>query len=174
MINIDFSILNNYDPHNLYVMDASDWDIIENKPSIVEITLPGEIIPVTHEFHKQRVNIFNAHNLGLSCDNCSDSYTTLPDGIYKIRVKGSPDTYQCNKDFLKSDNTRLELDRYVTTKLTKCECPTKEVIDKVNDINFLLDAADSAARMGSFCDSQEFLFKAQKKIGKLSGCKTCV
>ena len=40
-INIKFQILKNNDPKNLVVFDLSEWAHIYDKPSIIEILLPG-------------------------------------------------------------------------------------------------------------------------------------
>lgn len=172
MINLNFDILNLYDPKSLYVVDTSTWGVLENKPAIIEIVLPGEVIPATHYFNKKQVNIFNAGNLGITCSGCSGGIN-LPDGIYQIKIKGSPDSYNCSKSYLKSDTTRAKLDKYIASANFQCSCLTKEFMSKIQRINFLLEAADSNTRLGNFCEAQELLFKAQKDIDKLHGCKTC-
>ena len=173
MINIEFDILPLYDPGSLYVVDRSSWGPIEDKPSIIEIIVPGERVPYTHYFSKKQVNIFNASNLGLNCTECQGFVASLPDGIYQITVKGSPDTFNLTKNFLKTDNTRASLDKYVASASLRCDCPVKEFIDKVQKINFFIEAADSNTRLGNFREAQELLFKAQKMISKLEGCRTC-
>ena len=88
-------------------------------------------------------------------------------------MKGSPDTFNLTKNFLKTDNTRASLDRYVASASLRCDCPIKEFIDKIQKINFFIEAADSNTRLGNFSEAQELLFKAQKMISKLEGCRTC-
>jgi hypothetical protein len=35
----------------------------------------------------------------------------LPDGIYDVTIKGSPDTFQKNRQYLRTTKTQLELDK---------------------------------------------------------------
>lgn len=173
-INIDFQILPTFDPKVILVVDSSEWLHIEDKPSIIEVILPGETKSIIHYFDKRKVNIFNSFNLGLSCPTCpsESELVELPDGIYHFTVKGSPDTFLKERQYLKTDKTRLELDEFILS--LSSNDPSNELIEKVNKINFILEAAESSTRVGDFCSAQELLFKAQKMIKKLKNCKSCV
>ena len=174
-INIDFQIFTTHDPKVITVRDTSVWAQLENKPSIIEVLLPGEIIPVVHYFDKYRDNIFNSHMLGLLCSTCSENqFINLPDGIYHFTVKGSPDTFNLTRQYLKTDSTRLDLDKFISSIDFNCSDFSKDVVNKIQTINFYLEAAESNTRMGDYSTAQDLLFRAQKMISRLQGCKVCV
>lgn len=175
-INVDFQITSTHDPKYIVVIDTSNWEHISNKPSIIEILLPGEQKPVVHYFDKNRVNVFNSYNLFLNCDDCPQGaeLLDLPDGIYHITVKGSPETFNRTRQFLKTDKTRLELDKYISTLSLTCDEFSKEVLERINKINLFLQGAEANTRLGHYCEAQELLFKVQKMMSKLKKCKACV
>ena len=105
-IRLDFQILNTGDPKLLVVMDASVWGFIEDKPSIIEITPPGTTNTITYNFVKGKNNVFNSSNLLISPVG---TYNDLVDGIYRVSLKGSPDSFCVHRDFLKTDKVRNEL-----------------------------------------------------------------
>lgn len=176
VINVDFQVMPTQDPKYIVVVDTSNWEHIEHKPSIIEILLPGEQKPIVHYFDKGKVNVFNSYNLFLNCDSCykGSELAELPDGIYHITVKGSPETFNKTRQFLKDDKTRLELDRYLSSVSLKCEDFNKESIERIEKINLFLQGAEANTRLGQYCEAQELLFKAQKMMEKLKKCRLCV
>lgn len=174
-INLDFQIVSTNDPKNIFVVDSSEWAQISSKPSIIEITLPGETEPIVHPFEKNKVNVFNSFNLNIHCTTCLEpDFKDLPDGIYHITVKGSPDSFSLSKQFLKTDKTQLEIDKFISSMNLSCGDFSKESMDKIQKIFILLEAAESNTRLGKYCEAQELLFKVQKLTKKLNGCKLCV
>lgn len=172
-INIDFQIYDSKDPKKFIVLDTSNWGHIQEKPSIIEIILPGEVEPVVHYFNKNAVNIFNSTNLHLSCNDCNDSNIDLPDGIYDITVKGSPDTFNSNLSYLRTTNTQLKLDKlYIKLSLEcyKSDNDISKQIHKLNEIELLLKSAEANVRYGEDCIGQELLYKAQKLIDNNQKC----
>lgn len=172
-INIDFQILTTHDPKVITIVDTSEWGLIETKPAIIEIIVPGETKPSVHFFQKHKVTVLNSKNLNVDCKN-DGVYLNLPDGIYFITVKGSPDTYSKTRQFLKTDSTRLELDQYIVDLNLESGDFTKELLDKVQRINMFIEAAESNTRLGNYSGAQSLLFKAQRTLDKLKKCKTCV
>ncbi len=71
-------------------MDTSIWSFIENKPAIIEIIPPGVVDPIVYNVAKNKTNIFNTSNLGMSNIGVLND---LPDGVYKVTIKGSPDSF---------------------------------------------------------------------------------
>lgn len=173
-IDIDFSILPLVDPYKIVVADTSDWGHIEDKPAIIEILMPGEENPITHYFDKRAVNIFNSYNLGLNCEGCGEDLHELPDGIYHFTVKGSPDKYNRTRQFLRTFSTQVDFDEIVAGLDLTCNKIPKEIHELVGKIRLFLSSAESNTRLGNYCKAQESLFKAQKLIGKLKGCNSCV
>ena len=175
--NIDFQVLTNYNPKYLVVVDTSDWKSIKGKPAIIEITTPGFDKPVVHYFDQERVNIFNSVNLGLNCTDCGvreQDLNDLPDGIYKITVKGSPSNFQQTRYFLKNDLLRLKLDESFMKINFSCNDLDKTLLDKVQRIDFLMKGAEANVRLGNHCEAQDLMFRAEKELNKLKKCKSCV
>ena len=170
-INIDFDVVDNMNPKYFSVIDLSQWKSIKNKSSIIEICLPGTDKPIIHYFEKGQSNIFTSLNLNLNCpiDCDTEECLDLPDGIYQICVKGSPDSFSQSKDYLRTVQLQLELDNaYLTT-----ENP-KELKDKVCDIEMLIKAAEANVRNDNFAGAQELFEQAEKETEKLKNCQDCV
>lgn len=173
-INIDFQIVENSNPKNITIFDTSSWGHIVDKPSIIEITVPGFDKPVVHYFDKRSVNYFNSLNLSLNCEGCNDEEADLPDGIYEITVKGSPDKFYNTKSYLKTDTIRLQLDE-MFTKIDFCKKDVDSTLVKsIQKIDLYIKAAEAHVRFDNICSAQELLFKAQEDMNKLKNCKTCI
>ena len=173
-IDIKFQVLKNNDPSNIVVLDMSQWGQVEDKPAIIEITLPGFSTPVVHYFNKRSVNYFNSINLGLSCEGCGDEEVELPDGVYTITVKASPDKFQNTLSYLKTDKARRKLDE-IYMKIDFCNNEiNSELISRIKKIDLYIKAAEANIRYDNVCEAQELFFKAQEDIKKLQNCKTCV
>lgn len=167
-INIDFQILTTYDPKFVLVVDTSAWGSIDGFPSIIEVTLPGREDAIVHFFDKHKVNAFNSHNLMNNCFDCDPADNIdLPDGIYTITVKGSPDKFYKTRYFLKTDRTRRELDEFIVSFNTKYELASQELLNKIQKINFYLEAAEANTRLGNFKEAQELLLRTKRSINKL-------
>ena len=176
-INIDFQIYDSQDPKVFIVLDTSEWAHIENKPAIIEIILPGESKPITHYYAKNAVNILNPVNLNLDCGECFQSEMELPDGIYEVTVKGSPDKFEKNRKYLRTTKTQLDLDNLYIQLSLECfndDNDIKSKIEKLNEIQFLLKSAEANVRYGNNCTAQDLLFTAQKLISKHKKCSDCV
>lgn len=176
-INIDFQILTNYNPKYLVIVDTSDWQNLLGKPAIIEIITPGFSEPVVHYYDQEKVNVFNSVNLGLNCTNCGikeQDFNDLPDGIYQITVKGSPSNFQKTRHFLKNDSLRLKLDEAFMKINFSCKDFDKNLMDKIQKIDFLIKGAEAHVRLGNQCEAQDLMFRAEKEINKLKNCKSCV
>lgn len=172
-INIDFNVIENCNPKYITVADYSDWQHIENKPAIIEITPPGSKKCVTIYFDKHKLNVFDSESLNLSCtnDDCEEcELVDLPDGIYTISIKGSPDSFCNTKDYLKLDATRLELDKL----LINIDKEDKQSWAKVQEAEMILACAKAQTRFGNACEAQELLFSAQELIETDKDCIGCV
>ena len=113
-IRLSFQVLETRDPKVLQVLDESEWGLLEDRKAIIEITTPGMSDPVTLFLGKNQVNTFTSLTLGLNCfnyDDCNVKYLDLPDGIYDIKIIGSPSTYNFSRKYLKTDLIRRRLDR---------------------------------------------------------------
>ena len=169
---IDFQILDSYDPRVLLIADNSIWEHTENKPSIIEITTPGASEPVVHYFKKNQINSFNSVNLLLNCESgdCQE-YEFLPDGVYEITVKASPDTFFTTKKYLQTAKTRLELDKKYVQNSIKCENLNDNVFKYLEEVYTVIRFAEANTRLDNICEAQELLFKAQSTLEKCDECR---
>lgn len=172
-ISIDFSV--NSNPYYLGILDMSEWQLIKDEPSIIQITLPGYSSYSTHYFDKCKNNIFNSINLELDCvGDCGEvEKSTLPDGIYKIRVIGSPDTYFKEHYYLKTDMFEMEVDKLYINHLETRNKNREGFINKMKLVEFLLRSAEAHLRFDDINTSGELFDKAQEMVDELKHCKTC-
>lgn len=173
-ININFDVFSN-SPQHISVMDLSDWIYAEEKPSYIEIIVPGSSKPKTYSFKKFKINSFNSHNLGLSClsANCQEEhFVDLPDGIYTITVKSGFENIDCKKYYLKTDRFELEYNKVL---VKEGRTDSDDIFIKAMiKIRFLLDVAKSHASSGNFVESNRYLQEAKKILKKYVECKDCL
>lgn len=170
-IDIDFSVHSN--PYFLKITDFSNWQLIENEPAIIEITLPGYTKCITHYFDKYKVNIFNSILLDINCvEGCGEvEKGTLSDGIYKIKVTGSPSKYFKEYYYLKTDLIDMEIAKaYISN--TK-EGYNKELDNKITEIRFLLEGASAELVYDNVKMAGIKFQQALSMAEDLSNCKEC-
>jgi hypothetical protein len=170
-IHLDFQVINTGDPKVLVISDTSVWGAIEDKPSIVEIIIPGSSKVRTYNFVKGKSNVFNSSNLLItSVGTISD----LSDGVYDITVKGSPDINCKQRYFLKADKFQLALDKlYMSLGVyNKNAEVTKQRNDLLN-IDSLLKTAEAFVRDGKPSEGLSFFKKAYTKLNDLNDCNNC-
>lgn len=172
-INIDFQVINSNDPAVLLVGDFSSWAHIENKPAVIEVIVPGASYPISFSFVKNSINALNGSNLNLGCGDCEGAYPDLPDGIYTITVIGSPDTFRKQRYYLKTDKTRLELDRLYTMIGLEYSIDNKEYIEALSKTEFYLRVAEAHTRRGYIGKAKRFFDEAQILIKRYKNCKNC-
>ena len=169
-INIDFEVRS--DLYYLKVLDFSVWGLAENKPAIIEITLPGYVKNVTHYFDKHNTNIFQSITLDQNCVNCAEETTQpLLDGIYLFTVKASPSTFYKTRKFLKTDSIQMDIDRIYIDSFTN---QSREIIiNKISEIEFLLKSAEANLRYDLEKESMMLYTQARKMVDKLNDCSSC-
>ncbi len=171
-INIDFDVTS--DLYFLKVFDRSNWGIIANGPSIIEITQPGFKTPTVFTFDKGVVSMYNSVSLDSTCVNCADQeLIVLSDGIYDIKVKGSPDTYNKDIKYLKTDELRMNLDRLYINSLNS-DSPFKEdFAKKMMEMEFLLKGAEANLRWDNETLCGKLFELVVSKAEALKNCKYC-
>lgn len=167
-INIDFSIHSS--PYYLKVVDLSEWGLIFDKPSIIEITLPGYGDPITKFFDKEKQNHYNSNLLGTNCTDCTQP-NSLPDGVYKIKVIGSPEKFNREEYYLKTDLFDMEVDKIVIDNIKKIEDASFN--EKLTRIEFLKRGAEAHLR-ADLLEMAGILFdKAQDLVDDMLNCSNC-
>ncbi len=172
-ININFNVYSN-SPTHLYVRDLSDWEYAENLTSYIAITLPGSKKPKTYLFKKFKDNIFNSHNLGLSCftNDCKEEeYLDLPDGIYTIKLLSGYENIDKIKYYLKTDRFEIERKKVLIKYNTNVD---QNFINYMTKINYILDVAKSNAMDGIFVEANRYFQESKKLLNKYVECKNCL
>ena len=168
---LDFKVDSN--PYYLLLTDLSNWLTIEGKPTIVEITLPGFEEPVTKYFDQYKVNQFNSNSLGLPCcDGCDPERVTLPDGIYKIKLIGSPSNFCKQYYYLKTDLIDADIAKVYIKYVERND--RKEVMEQLHDIETMLRAAAAYTKYENVRMAAELYQKSADIIEKLLNCDDCV
>lgn len=172
MISIDFNVTS--DVYWLRVADYSVWGLAESQPSIIEITLPGYETFITRYYDKNKTNGFNSINLEVNCfdGGCKEpDLVTLPDGIYTIKVKGSPSTNMKERYYLKTDLFDMELDKIIISSIESGKY--MEIEPELVEIQMLIAGAESNLRFDRIKESGMLFKQAVKQVDRLVNCKNC-
>jgi len=172
-INVDFQYYDSGDPKTLILLDTSEWAHIKDKPTIIEITTPGFDKPVVNYFEQGMINVFNSNILELSCGGCDKELIDLPDGIYEVTLKGSPETFKKTRYILRTTKTQLDLDKLFLNLSDTCSGGLdKSKFSSLQEIQMLLKSAEANTRYENICTAQSLLLNAQRKI-KEQNCNKC-
>lgn len=176
-INIDFNVIEVDNHKTLLIADNSNWSVIENEPSIIEITLPGMRTAVVNYFDKKSINNFNSVNLNLSCvgGGCDElEWTELPDGVYTICVKGSPSKFQETKNYFRTNKIRERFDLLIINSNIGCEGSSKVDFKEILDIDMLIKSTEANTRFGDINSASKDYQLASKMLDKYSKCNDCI
>lgn len=173
-ININFNTFSN-SPSYLYVTDLSDWEYSKELTSYIQILTPGAKNPKSYTFKKYKTNVFNSHNLGLSCftNDCKEEeYIDLPDGLYTIKVLSGYEDIDITKYYLKTDRFEVEyqkvLIKYGTDNLDI------NFINYMTKIKYILEVSKAHAMDGNFVESNRYFQESKKLLKKYLECKDCI
>lgn len=171
-INLDFHVLSTGDPKLLAIIDTSVWGAIEDKPAIIEIILPGMVEPRIYNYIKGKTNTFNSSNLLVSPVG---EYQDLVDGIYRITVKGSPDSFCKHRDFLKTDQARLELATvYINLGFDNGDKDARAKKELLQDIDLLIRSAEALVSRGHLKKGMDRFKEAVRRINDYNECENCL
>ena len=173
-ININFEV-SSKSPLYLIVEDLSDWIYAENLPSYVLVTIPGSKKPKTFSFKKEKRNVFNSHNLGLSCftNDCKDEvYVDLPDGIYTVCVKSGFEGIENTQYYLKTDRFEIEYGKVMVKY--GIDNVDQNFMDLMVKIKYTLEAAKYNTMLGDFVKANRYFQEAKKLLKRFVDCKDCI
>lgn len=168
--NISFQVLETKDPDTLMVADTSNWGAIVGKESIIEISTPNSSKVKTFYFDKGKINIFNSSLLGTSTEGI---ICALPDGVYTIKVIGSPDSFYECKDYLKNDSTKLKLYKELCALGSDCDEISDEKRDEIVQQFLNVEISEACAATGDMKGAAETLKKVNEDLTKMDECKDC-
>jgi len=171
MISIDFNITS--DVYWLRVADYSLWGVIDEQPSIINITIPGYSNPVVKYFDKHKTNGFSSIVLGINCEQeCGETeLVTLPDGIYTVEVVGSPSSYNKKRFYLKTDILQMDIDKMIISSIDNKRYKALE--PSLIEIEMLLNGAHANLRFDRIKEASMLYKMARKAVDKVLNCKNC-
>ena len=173
-INIEFSV-SSTSPLHLVVEDFSTWVYAKDLPAYVTILIPGSKKPKTYTFKKHKRNIFNSHNLGLSClsgDCTEEHYVDLPDGLYTICLKSGYENIEDTHYYLKTDRFEVEYNKVLVKY--GIDGVDQNFINLMVKIKYVLDVAKSHAMLGDFVKSDRYFQESKKLLKRFVECKNCL
>jgi len=171
-INIDFQVLKTYDPKVLVIADTSEWSVIEDKPAIIEITIPGANNPSIHYVDKNKINVYTSALLGINCGaECEEDLIEIPDGIYHIHMKGSPDTFEKERYYLRTEKLQLKLDKAYVALGKDINHADKDVVELLWTCKLLIEAADASTRLGEIAMASDYYKQAKRIIDSYLDCQ---
>lgn len=163
---IDFEVLNTGNPQTLIVCDTSEYGQVYNKAAIIEIVLPSGD-KVTHYVSKNNNNVFNSSNLYLS--NVGQ-YINLPDGLYTISIKASPDTFNKTRTYLKTDSLELNIAEAFSSVGMDIK---EELLNYLIKVEFFIKAAKAAVRLGQNKKAISYYNLAKSLHDEYINCSSC-
>ena len=171
-ININFTVFSD-SPMYISIADLSDWLYAINLPAYLSITIPGSKKPKVFSFTKERINVFNSHNLGLSClkgDCTEEEYVELPDGIYTIKIISGYVGIDKERYYLKTDKIELELAKSITLIGFDFTDESFKKSKPFQKIRWLINVAKSWTKLGDFVKADRF-FQEAVRVFNQQKCK---
>ena len=175
-VRVDFECIPTFNPETLIVGDTSSWGVAENQAAYILITPPGSTSTINNVFQKERLNIFNSVNLGLSClTECDEQVLVdLADGVWTIKVQSAYTNLDKTRYFLKTDRFRLELDKIYIKAGLEFDRNNKQLREDLLDIEFLQKSAEAHTRNGDFYKADRDFTQAKDLLRKYSDCINCI
>ena len=153
-----------HDPKYLAIGDYSDWGILENRPAIIEITVAGAATPITTVWQKGASNSFNSISLYLT--TYEEGIADLPDGLYKLKLIGSPDSYNHEIDYLRDEKLRKRASKFLASQPDPCAA-TEAIKNQLMKFELYKWSYDAKVRMGKSCEAMDMYNKAVGIINDL-------
>ena len=100
-------------------------------------------------------------------------YLDLPDGIYDIKIIGSPSTYNFSRKYLKTDLIRRRLDRLWIKTDILCEDKDKDLINKIQEMETLMAVAEANVRLDNIKAAHEIIDRVGELLEMATNCVDC-
>lgn len=172
-IKVDFQVINTDDPKVLVIADTSEWGVIKDTPTIIEVTTPGSRNPITNYYDQGEFNILNSATLGINCGaKCKEDLVDLPDGVYKIKVIGSPEKYNKERYYFRNEKLKLRLAEVYIKLGRDIKQGNKQEAEMLWIAELLIKASESATKLGYIGEASDFYMQASKIVkNSLNCCK---
>ena len=94
----------------------------------------------------------------------------IPDGIYHIKIKGSPDTFNYESYISFDSNLQLEIDKAYSSLGLDIEAEDEIRVNSLWNMKMLLEASRSSIREGKIKKTQEYYKEAKRLVEAFKNC----
>ena len=100
---------------------------------------------------------------------------TLPDGVYKIVLKGSPDNFYKERNYLRTTELKSQIDELLIDSYTDCEnCEKSNIqIERLIRYKNLIVVAEAFIRNNQPREAHRIVQNLRDKLSKLKRCPEC-
>lgn len=145
---LDFTIVDTHNPATIGIADTSFYPTNFNvlNPTL-EITPPSFPKVVTF-YLKNNINIFNSNTLNITCVTSLNMLTTIPDGIWTVKLSISPPIqWNVEKSFLRTELLQQKFGKaFLKTDLVECSLSAKtENMKVLDEVYFYIQSSVAAA-----------------------------
>ncbi len=145
---LDFTVIDSHNPLTIAIADTSFYP---SNFSILNPTLeitPPAFVKATVTFTPSSITVFNSNTLNLTCVSNVNLLTTLPDGIWKVKMSISPPiTFNIERTFIRTTQLEQKFGKaLLKTDITQCgENIKREHMKVLDEIYFYIQASIAAA-----------------------------
>lgn len=153
------------------VVDDSVWGVIEDEDATLSVQAPGRTNYIDFEFEKYSATVINAIDLGFQSSTIDDNnLMDLPDGVYHVKLTGTPSSYFKEKVVLRTDIVKYNLLRILASTMSNCNDVSNYNQNQFMKVWFLIMAAEAAVLLGDWCKADLLYNQAVKQLENLN-CK---
>lgn len=177
-LHIDFDFLKTKDCKTLKIIDQSNWSIYASETAYIQIKTPGATKCISLVFQKEKINIYESNNLGLTDVRNYSSLGVIPDGIYEVTVlRCENDSKAVTKYFLQDCLIKCQLAKKLMSIDLGCEPCRKDLLKEIQDITLFLDAAQAQVDNCNVNKAMEYYRRATTILDRISdsdsNCTSC-
>jgi hypothetical protein len=147
----------------LSILDNSLYPVAPTSAEI-NITLPGFSDPYNFDFILGEVNTFTSYSFGLTVEG-TDSFTPLPDGVYRLEFAPCPNVGVANRYHLRTCKIDCRLG-VQWAKYVDC-CDDEKMLYYLDKIEFLLKGAEAHADLCNPAKATELYKKADDLLRRI-------
>jgi hypothetical protein len=147
----------------LSILDTSVYPVAPTSAEI-NISLPGFDNPYNFDFILGQTNIFSSYSFGLTVEE-TDSFTPLPDGVYKLEFAPCPNVGIATRYYLRTCKIDCRLG-VQWAKYVDC-CDDEKMLYYLDKIEFLLKGAEAHADLCNPTKATELYKKADDLLRRI-------
>lgn len=160
---LDITLVETYNLYYIAITDISEYPPNWNIQNVsFEVTPPG-FLKINVPFTPKSTNYYKSSHLGITC-GVDEDCVPLPDGIWKMKYSIKPNsTYWVEKSFMRVNQIRCDYGEAFlkVDLLDECSKNKKQLKDKLQQINILIEGSVAAANACDFERATKYYEKAK-------------